>query len=141
MVENQVVDFLQESGKKVYIHTIVGGGDVLVDTATGFKSIAEGVPRASLILWMNEHFGKLVSPQGKQFTDMTVFLDNQDRIGGTVLLPERNHQTYGDDIKHMNQLRLTFDEVMSSGEFTIMEKQRIKNVARDIYAQLDNIEF
>ncbi|MOA61266.1 hypothetical protein D3C78_1863590 [compost metagenome] len=72
---------------------------------------------------------------------MTVYLDNRDRLAGTVLLPARNHQTYGDDIKRMNQLRLTFDEVMRSKAFSIMEKQRLKQVARDIYRQLDEIQF
>lgn len=141
LVENEVISFLQESGKKVYIHTVVGGGDTLTDTATGFKSIAQGVPQAPLILWMNEHFGELKSSQGKHFTEMKVFQENQQRIAGTVLLAARNHQTYGDDIKHMNKLRLTFDEVIASSEFSIMEKQRIKNVARDIFAQLDQIAF
>ncbi|MCY1264138.1 Protein TraL [compost metagenome] len=141
LVENDVVSFLQDSGKKVFIHTVVGGGDTLVDTASGFKSIAEGIPEAPLVLWMNEHFGELKSADGRSFTDMAVYRDNQHRLVGTVVLAARNHQTYGDDIKRMNQLRLTFDEVMGSKDFSIMEKQRIKNVARDIYAQLDRIEF
>ncbi|MDT4832032.1 Protein TraL [compost metagenome] len=141
LIENDVIRFLQENGKKVFIHTVVGGGDALADTATGFKSIAEGVPEAPLVLWMNEHFGELRSPDGKPFSDMAVYLDNQDRLAGTVLLPARNHQTYGDDIKRMNQLRLTFDEVMRSKAFSIMEKQRLKQVARDIYRQLDLIQF
>lgn len=141
LVENDVISFLQDSGKKVFIHTVVGGGDTLVDTAAGFRSIAEGIPEAPLVLWMNEHFGELKSADGRSFTDMAVYRDNQDRLVGTVNLAARNHQTYGDDIKRMNQQRLTFDEVMGSTKFTIMEKQRIKNVARDIYAQLDLIEF
>lgn len=141
LVENDVISFLQECGKKVFIHTVVGGGDTLTDTASGFRSIAEGVPEAPLVLWMNEHFGELRSPDGKHFTDMAVYQDNKDRLAGTVLLPARNHQTYGDDIKRMNQLRLTFDEVMRSKAFSIMEKQRLKQVARDVYLQLDAIQF
>ena len=141
LVENDVISFLQECGKKVFIHTVVGGGDTLVDTAAGFKSIAEGVPEAPLVLWMNEHFGELQSPDGKYFTEMAVYQENQNRLAGTVLLPARNHQTYGDDIKRMNQLRLTFDEVMKSKAFSIMEKQRLKQVARDVYLQLDDIRF
>ncbi|WP_271408131.1 nucleotide-binding protein [Pseudomonas sp. Q1-7] len=141
LVENDVINFLQENGKKVFIHTVVGGGDTFLDTAIGFRSITEGVPEAPLVLWMNEHFGTLQSPDGKGFTEMAVYLENQDRIAGTVLLAARNHQTYGDDIKRMNQLRLTFDEVMRSTAFSIMEKQRLKQVARDIYHQLDEIQF
>lgn len=141
MVENDVIGFLQETGKNVFIHTIVGGGDTFADTATGFKSIAEGMPKAPLVLWMNEHFGELKSPQEKHFTDMKVFQQHESRILGTVLLEARNHQTYGDDIKHMNKERLTFDEVMQSTSFSIMEKQRLKNVARAVFKQLDQLAF
>ncbi|MNP34019.1 hypothetical protein D3C76_1272870 [compost metagenome] len=141
MVENGIVDFLQESGKKVYIHTIVGGGDNLIDTAAGFKSIAEGIPEAPLVLWLNEHFGELKSPDDKHFTDMAVYRENRDRVTGTVLLAARNHQTFGSDIARMNKLRMTIDEVLASPEFALMEKKRIRDVARDIYAQLDEVTF
>lgn len=47
MLENEVFELLAHAGKKVYIHTIVGGGDTLADTANGFYAIAQevaGVP-------------------------------------------------------------------------------------------------
>lgn len=141
MVENDLIGFLQENGKKVYIHTVVGGGDTLQDTANGFKSIAEGMPEASIVLWMNEHFGKLVTPDGKHFTDTKLYKAYEERLHGTILLPARNHHTYGDDIKRMNVLRLTLEEVKASSVFSVMEKQRIHTVIREVFSQLDNIEF
>jgi FMN-dependent NADH-azoreductase len=141
MVENDLVNFLQESGRKVYVHTIVGGGDTLQDTANGFNSIAQGLPEASIVLWMNEHFGKLESAEGKPFLETKLFKSHQERLHGTVLLPARNHHTYGDDIKRMNVQRLTLDEVKVSANFVTMEKQRIYTVVKDVFAQLDRIAF
>ena len=37
LIENDCFAMLEEAGRKVYIHTIVGGGDTLHDTATGFR--------------------------------------------------------------------------------------------------------
>ena len=141
MVENDLVNFLQDNGRKVYVHTVVGGGDTLQDTANGFMSIAQGLPEASLVLWMNEHFGKLVSAEGKAFTDTKLYQSQSVRLHGTVLLPARNHHTYGDDIRRMNVQRLTLEEVKISPNFATMEKQRIYTVVNHVYSQLDQMTF
>lgn len=141
MVENDLVNFLQDNGRKVYVHTVVGGGDTLQDTANGFMSIAQGLPEASLVLWMNEHFGKLVSAEGKAFTDTKLYQSQSERLHGTVLLPARNHHTYGDDIRRMNVQRLTLEEVKISQNFATMEKQRIYTVVNHVYSQLDQMTF
>ena len=73
MVENDVVSFLTDNGKKVYLHTVVGGGDTLTDTANGFNSIAQGIEGVPLVLWLNEHFGPMKTVDGKEFTDTKVF--------------------------------------------------------------------
>ncbi|MEO5934617.1 MAG: hypothetical protein ABIQ08_13850, partial [Duganella sp.] len=53
LLENDCFALLQESGRKVYIHTIVGGGDTLHDTAMGFVSTAKST-NVPLVLWENE---------------------------------------------------------------------------------------
>ncbi len=141
MVENDVVSFLTDNGKKVYLHTVVGGGDTLTDTANGFNSIAQGIEDAPLVLWLNEHFGPMQTVEGKEFTETKVFKTNQDRLHGAVLLHARNHQTYGDDVKKMNTKRLTVDEVMQSSDFAMMEKQRIRTIAKDVFGQLEKVGF
>jgi hypothetical protein len=140
LLENDCFGLLEESGRKVYIHTIVGGGDTLHDTATGFVSTAKatGVP---LVLWENEHFGKLASASGKQFTESQSYLDHAGRVRGRVVLAARNPDTFGADLKKMNMGRLTEGEVRASDKFNVMEKQRIKVVFRDLYEQLDKVNW
>jgi dethiobiotin synthetase len=141
MIENDVISFLIENNKKVYIHCIVGGGDNLKDTANGFNSVARDIQDAPVVLWLNEHFGSMKTSEGKEFTETKAFKDNKSRLHGVVVLQARNHQTYGDDIKKMNAQRLTVEEVMQSPDFGLMEKQRIRNVAKDVFSQLEKIEF
>ena len=43
MVENEVFAMLKQASKTTYVHTIVGGGDTLADTANGFYAIAQKV--------------------------------------------------------------------------------------------------
>jgi len=141
MMENRVPEFLTESGKRVYVHTVVGGGDTLSDTANGMKSIADGLTDVPLVLWLNAHFGELKTREGQAFVETPLFKRLQERVRGVIMLHGRNPQTYGDDIKRMNVARLTVAEVMQSADFAVMEKQRIRTVAKDVYAQLERIEF
>ena len=66
LIENDCFAMLQEAGRKVYIHVIVGGGDTLHDTATGFTATAKATT-VPLVLWENQHFGLLQSASGKLF--------------------------------------------------------------------------
>jgi len=140
LIENDCFNLLQESGRKVYIHTIVGGGDTLHDTAMGFVSTAKST-HVPLVLWENEHFGLLQSASGKAFIESQTYSDNSSRVRGRVVLVQRNADTFGADVKKMNTARLTLDEVKASDKFNVMEKQRVKVVFRDLFEQLDLVNW
>lgn len=140
LIENDCFNLLQESGRKVYIHTIVGGGDTLHDTAMGFVSTAKST-HVPLVLWENEHFGLLQSASGKAFIESQTYADNSSRVRGRVVLAQRNADTFGADVKKMNTARLTVEEVKASDKFNVMEKQRIKVVFRDLNEQLDLVNW
>ena len=140
LLENDCFELLQEAGRKVYIHTIVGGGDTLHDTAMGFVSTAK-TTQVPLVLWQNEHFGLLQSASGKVFIESHTYLENAERVCGRVVLSQRNADTFGADIRKMNIARMTQDEVRASDKFNVMEKQRIKMVLRDLFEQLDHVAW
>ncbi|MES2934369.1 MAG: hypothetical protein V4805_12880, partial [Pseudomonadota bacterium] len=140
LIENDAFDLLASSGRSIYIHSIVGGGDTLHDTAAGFVATVK-LAKMPIILWENEHFGLLQSVSGKLFAESQTFKDNASKVKGVVKLSERNADTFGADVKKMNTARMTVDEVMQSDKFNIMEKQRIKVVYRDVFSQLDQIAW
>ena len=140
LIENDAFAMLEESGRSVYIHTIVGGGDTLYDTASGFVATAKSTA-VPLVLWENEHFGLLQSSTGKLFSESHTYSDHAARVRGRVTLAARNPDTFGADIKKMNTARLTLNEVIQNDKFNIMEKQRIKVVYRDIFEQLDQVQW
>jgi hypothetical protein len=94
-----------------------------------------------LVLWENEHFGRLASPSGKVFTDSTTYSEHAARVRGRIVLASRNADTFGADIKKMNMARLTLEEVRASERFNVMEKQRVKVVFRDLFEQLDKVNW
>ena len=138
ILENNVHDLLQKAGKKLYVHTVITGGQALSDTLDGFGRLAESADEQNIVVWINEYFGR-VEHQGKQFVDMQVFKDNERKVCGTVALLKRNQDTFGRDVEDMISRKLTFDEAIYNGQFTIMTKQRLRMIQRDLFEQLDRL--
>jgi hypothetical protein len=136
MVENEVFALLRQARKATYVHTIVGGGDTLADTANGFYAIAQSVSGARIVLWFNEHFGEIRTAEGKPFTETQAYRQSAGRLTGTVNLYRRNPATFGEDIRKLNTRRHTIAQALASNDYTLMEKKRIKTFGRDVFDQL-----
>lgn len=140
LVENEGIDMLQASGKTVYMHGIVAGGDNYDSTVTGFLDLVNNTD-TPVVLWLNQHFGELVDANGVPFTESGDFKASAEKICGAILLHKTNPQTFGQDLQKMTKARLTFTEVMNSSDFTIMEKQRLRTYARGVFEQLEKVNF
>lgn len=136
-----MIAMLGDAGKTTYIHTIVGGGDTLTDTANGFYAIAQKVDGTRIVLWFNEHFGELTTAEGRPFSDTQVYKQSAGRLSGVVTLYRRNVATYGEDIRKLNTKRHTIDQALASADYTLMEKQRIKTFSRDVFKQLQAVKW
>jgi hypothetical protein len=62
-------------------------------------------------------------------------------VTGIVTLFRRNAATFGEDIRKLNTNRHTVTQALESGDYTLMEKQRIKTFSRDVFRQLEAIEW
>jgi hypothetical protein len=141
MVENEVFALLADAGKTSCVHTIVGGGDTLVDTAGGFYAIAQKVINTRIVLWFNEHFGEIKTAEGKPFTETLAYRQCAARLTGVVTLYRRNPATFGEDIRKLNTRRHTIAQALASTEYTLMEKQRLKTFSRDVFGQLEALRW
>jgi hypothetical protein len=108
-----------------------GDGVFIVDTgATTF------VPLWNYIL--NEYFGE-VTKDGKTVEEFKVAEEYAPKLVGTVLIRERNPHTYGDDVRQMLECRFTFDEAIQNADFSLVAKQRLTIVRRELFEQLDKL--
>lgn len=140
LIENNAIGMLAESGRDVFIHCVVTGGQALLDTLTGFNALAELTETDNIVIWLNEYFGP-IELRGKGFNEMKAYTENKDKVRGIVRIAKRNQDTFGRDIEEMASRKLTFGEVLNGGDFTIMAKQRIKTVQKDLFNQLDQVGF
>ena len=139
MIENDVVDVLSAAGVRVVIHTIITGGQALVDTLNGFDALATQLPAAAdLVVWQNEFFGDVLL-KGKPFEQSNLYKQHQERIHGMVRIRRQTSSTFGTDMAAMLDARLTFAEVQTSEAFGMMAKSRLSRVQADIFSQLEHV--
>ncbi len=134
ILQAEILDLLKRHDRQLYVHSIVAGGQALNDTLNGFERLAQTTDKRNVVVWVNEYFGEV-----EGFTEMKVTQDNLHKLVGSVLIRERNPQTYGDDVKLMLEKRMTFDEAIRSEEFGLVSKQRLTIVRRDIFEQIDHL--
>ena len=137
LIENDVIVAIQVNGKRVVVHVIIVGGATLLETLSDFKDLAEQLPGGvDIIVWKNEHFGPIISPDGKPFEEMKVYQDYRHRIHAIIHLPQRTVATFGADIAAMMKRQQTFDEAIVHPDTRLMAKQRLKLVRDDVFNQL-----
>lgn len=140
IVETEVVRVLREAGRKLYVHCVVSGGEMLSDSLLGFDTLARSTPDRNVVVWINEYFGP-VARDGKTFDQMNVFQKHADKVVGAIGIPQRSADTFGATVLLMREKKLTFDEAIQSNEFMLAQKSRLHIVRRDLYEQLDKLEL
>jgi hypothetical protein len=140
ILENDALEYLRQRGRRVYVHTVITGGQALLDTLNGFNELALTSHGRNIVVWVNEYFGR-VEADGKKFAEMAAYRENAEKVCGAVIFQKRNHDTFGRDLEEMIAAKLTFDEAIRVAKLPIMVKQRLKVVQRDLFEQLAKIAF
>ncbi len=136
ILENDVISVLRDSGKHLFVHCVITGGQALTDTLTGFAKLAETTPDQNIVLWVNEYFGR-VERDGRPLSDLPVYREHVDKVWGSVAMPKRNRDTFGRDVEDLLRRKMTFRQAMEGGDFPIMVRQRLKVIQRELFEQLD----
>src|SRR5580692_8513213 len=139
ILENEILAFFRSHGRNVFVHSVVTGGQAMTDTLNGLERLAQTTSEKNVIVWLNEYFGE-VSKDGKPFEQFRVAKEQADKLLGTVVIRDRNPNTYGDDMRQMLLKRLTFEEAIRLPEFSLVSKQRLTIIRRELFEQLDQIE-
>jgi len=140
LISNQVPALLQDMGHELVVHTVITGGQALLDTLNGFAQVVTQFPtEASFVVWLNPFWG-LIEHDGKSFEQLKAYRDNKERVSAIVQIPALKEQTYGRDLSDMLQKRMTFDEALAMESLTIMTRQRLKIVRDKLYSELDEAE-
>ena len=140
IVESEMIRVLRDAGRKLYVHCVISGGEMLTDTLLGFETLARSTPDKNVVVWINEYFGP-VSRDGKEFDQVNVFQSHTDKMVGSIGIPQRSPDTFGESIQLMRTKKLTFDEAIQSEQFMLVQKSRLYLVQRELFEQLDKLQL
>ena len=138
LISNKVPELLEEMGHELTIHTVITGGQALLDTMSGFSQMVHQFPEQVLfVVWLNPYWGP-VQHEGKYFEQMKAYTTNKSRVSAIIQIPELKEETYGRDFRNMLQARLTFDEALAMDDLTIMTRQRLKITRTQLFGNISN---
>jgi hypothetical protein len=138
VLENEILALLESQGRRVYLHCVVTGGPAMTDTLNGLELLARTIREGALIVWLNEFFGE-VREGGRTFEQFKLAQNLAPKLVGSVLIRKRNPDTFEDDVQQMLQARLTFEEAIAARDFSLVSKQRLQIVRRELFEQLDGL--
>ncbi|HAU1091251.1 TPA: conjugal transfer protein TraL [Legionella pneumophila] len=138
LITNQVPTLLKGMGHELIIHTVITGGQALLDTINGFAQLVNQFPEdVRYVVWLNPYWGKIES-EGKSFEQLKVYKETKDRIAAIINIPDLKEETFGHDLSNMLQQKITFNEAIDSPERNIMTRQRLKLIRDQLFSQIDN---
>ena len=94
----------------------------------------------SIVVWLNEFFGE-VREGSRSFEQFKLAQDLAPKLVGCVLIRKRNPDTFEDDVQQMLRSRLTFDEAIAAEDFSLVSKQRLQIIRRELFEQLDELDL
>ena len=129
---------LQELGHELVIHTVITGSQALTDTLNGFSQlVTQFSQETTFIVWLNPYWGAIES-DGKNFEQMKAYTANKNRVSAIIKMPTLKKETYGRDLADMLQEHLTFDEAIANPALTIMTRQRLTIIKKQLFEQMDS---
>lgn len=136
MFDNAAPEVIADHGHQLILHTIIVGGQHLVDTLSGFAAVAEAFPApAVIVVWLNPYHGP-IETEGKTFEQMKAYREVMDRVAAIVKLPDLKRETFGADIQEMLAERKTLEEAIASETLPLMQRHRLGRVRDAVFGEL-----
>ena len=136
LLSNGVPALLAAHGYETVLHTVITGGQALVDTVNGFDQLADQFPApTSIVTWINPFFGS-IEHDGKQFESFAVYLKHKNRVTAMIRIPAWKAETFGHDLRQMLQQHQTFAEAINDENGAIMVRQRLKMARDQLFQQI-----
>ncbi len=136
MEEIDMLGTLEELGHKVFLHTVITGGQAALDTVEGFVELARCFPFAKIVVWLNPYFGA-VEVDGKSFTQFKCHKEYEQNIHYVLKLPSGNKDLIGKDLEELFAKRQSFKVGIESAKH-IAVRSRLKKYWNQICSLVES---
>lgn len=123
--QNEVLPTLLDENHRIFFHSVITGGQAIVDTVDGLAELAEGFPGVPLVVWLNPFFGE-IRLDGKNFEDFKVYQNHAEQIHALIAMPDLPASTFGKDLEELFAKKQSFAAGIGSCQAGIAVKSRLR---------------
>ncbi|GIU52065.1 hypothetical protein TUM4438_43780 [Shewanella sairae] len=133
LIKGKIIDMLTKMGREVIIHTVVTGGQSMMDTLHGLDSLVTNYPDNALFaVWCNPYWGE-IEMNGKSFQELKTYTKNKEKINAIITLPVMQKDTFQRDFIEMLRSKKLFNEAINDNALFFMPRQRLALLKDDIF--------
>lgn len=132
--DNRCIDILQAENHKIYLHTVITGGQALTDTLAGLEALAANF-KIPLIVWLNTYFGEIAA-DGLQFEEFGLYKKYCHLIEAIIQIPEYSSDIFKNDMVRLYTLRKSFESYIN-GSVPFMQRQRVTQYWHGLMEAID----
>jgi hypothetical protein len=136
--KNAALDYLKQNGHEVTIHTVITGGQSLVETLNNLRSLARHFYDVPLVVWLNPYFGD-ITLDGEKFENFKIYREVAASVKAVIEMPKLS-TLFARDFTDMLTRHCTFEEAVKGPYFFIMSRQRLVMIWRDFQKLLDQAQ-
>ncbi|MGB4064341.1 MAG: hypothetical protein WBK19_11015 [Azonexus sp.] len=128
----------EDLNKKVFVHTIIVGGQAKKFTLDGLAYLLNEVPNhpnVKIVVWINEHFGP-VEIDSQPIENLKIVADAKDRMAGFITLHTNDSDAFNIEFEQYTTNHQTLNDVLSDNP-TFASKRRIDRFMKDVFGQLE----
>ncbi len=119
------------------LHTVVPGGPAFLESVNGLAQLLADWPAGTrCVLWLNPYWGALAHA-GQGIEALAAYRAQRQRIAALLHLPTLRPQTDGRALAALLARHMTFAQALAMPAFGILERQRLRQLQRALFAQLD----
>jgi len=123
----------------IYLNIPIIGGEALYDTLNGMSHLVTLFGKeCNIIVWENEHFGKVVDEQGRGLEELDSYLSSKNHIDGLIQI-KKMHLLHELAVEKMKKSKLTYEETLLNSNFQLLERSRINMVLNSSFKAMDMI--
>lgn len=136
LVQNEVLPYLQEHGRRLLIHVPIVAGTAYLDTVQCFDSLAATFKEnARIVAWLNPYFGQFKEPFS--FLKSSAFLEHKNKLGAIIEMPPFRNPLFQHAFEQMLHRKQTISDAIASPDTQIMAKQRLTIYRRELFPVIE----
>jgi energy-coupling factor transporter ATP-binding protein EcfA2 len=137
--ENDALQLLTDYGHTVYLHTVITGGQAIMETLNGFNNLATNFTNTRIVVWLNPYFGE-IRVDNKPFEEFKVYRDHYHQVSALIMLPDAEPNTLGRDLEELFAKRQSFEAGYNSSAH-MMVRGRLKRYYEKLVGMIRQAEF